>query len=117
LKLVRAQHFAHEKIIPATVAKFYGAPCQFSSLTNDGLVGIQQARQLDWNLFPTAQRTLDMRSLGHERIQHLGGVSIARLNLSSPLVKARLSTDSSRNFGLCSGHEVPLAYGSSCSLS
>jgi hypothetical protein len=29
-----------------------------------------------------------------------------RLNLSSPLVKARLSADSSRNFGLCFGHEV-----------
>jgi len=46
LKLVRAQHFTHEKIIGAIVAKFYGAPCQFSSLTNDGLVGIQQARGL-----------------------------------------------------------------------
>ena len=65
LKLVRQQRFTHEKIIAAIVAKFYGAPCQFSSLTNDGLVGIQQARQLDWNLFPTARRTLDMRSLGH----------------------------------------------------
>src|SRR5260370_42624912 len=65
LKLVRAQHFTHEKIIAGIVAKFYGAPCQFSSLTNDGLVGIQQARQLDWNLFPTARRTLNMRSLGH----------------------------------------------------
>ncbi len=40
LKLVRAQHFTHEKIIGAIVANFYSAPCQLSSLTNDGLVGI-----------------------------------------------------------------------------
>jgi hypothetical protein len=40
LKLVHAQHFTHEKIIGAIVANFYSAPCQLSSLTNDGLVGI-----------------------------------------------------------------------------
>jgi hypothetical protein len=43
LKHVRAQHFTHEKIITAIVAKFYRAPYQLSSLTNDDLVGIQQA--------------------------------------------------------------------------
>ena len=43
LKLVRAQHFADEKIIGAIVANFYSALCQFSSLRNDGLVGIQKA--------------------------------------------------------------------------
>jgi hypothetical protein len=37
LNLVRAQHFADEKIISAIVARFYRTPCQFSSLTNDGL--------------------------------------------------------------------------------
>jgi len=43
LKLVRGQHFADEKVISAVVAKVYRAACQFSSLTNDDLVGIQQA--------------------------------------------------------------------------
>ncbi len=43
LKLVRAQHFADQKIIGAIVTKFYSPPCQLTSLTNNDLVRIEQA--------------------------------------------------------------------------
>jgi hypothetical protein len=66
-KLVRPKHLAHNKIVRTIITKLGSPTCQFSAFANDDLVSIEQARQLNRDLFPTASRTLDLRGFGDIR--------------------------------------------------
>jgi hypothetical protein len=63
LKLVRAQHFTHEKIIK--LENWHSAPWNLATMAPMMVWYAFNRRDSGTNLFPTARRTLDMRSPSH----------------------------------------------------
>src|SRR5579884_2947607 len=67
LEFTGAQHFANEQVVGALIAQSGGAARQFPGLPNDDLVRIQQARELNRNLLPTARRAFNLCGFGDIR--------------------------------------------------
>src|SRR5690242_9858528 len=65
LQLIAAQNFADNQIVRAVVPEFAGAACQFSSLSNDHLMRVQQSGKLYRDRLTSARWTLDSRHLSN----------------------------------------------------
>src|SRR3974390_258753 len=65
LQFVGAQNIADDQIVRAIVSEFGGAPCQLPTMTDDDLVCVEKAGNLNGHLFPAARRTLDACRLGY----------------------------------------------------
>jgi hypothetical protein len=65
LQFIGPQHVADDQIVGAIVAQLVGKARQLAAVADDDLVGIQQAGNLHWDLFPAPRRTLDARGFGH----------------------------------------------------
>jgi hypothetical protein len=65
LKLVGTENLANNEVNCPIVTKLGSAALHLAAFANDKLVGIEQARKLDWHFFATAWRTLDLCGLSH----------------------------------------------------
>src|SRR5439155_8444684 len=61
---VGAEDVADDHVVGAVVAQFGGAAGQGAAVADDDLVSVQQARELDGDLFPAPRRALDLGGFG-----------------------------------------------------
>src|SRR5262249_7836639 len=66
-KFIGTQHLADDQIIGAIVAEGGSATREDATLPDDYLMGVQQSRQLNRDLFSAARRTLDLGGFSHIR--------------------------------------------------
>ena len=67
LQFAGAKHIAHHQIVGAGVSQFGSQLRQFTAVGDDDLVRVQQARQLDGNLFAALGRARNTRHFCYVR--------------------------------------------------